>query len=341
MRSVRRLVVLLVVFALPIAAMSHSRSNRAAPLSTFGAGRPYDPRSPWNTPIGPRPVVDPRSPAMIAAIVDNGLPLSSDVDSYTIPVYGFDANTPLRSVRLAGYFSSYDRGDNSRVGYGFAPVLRRIPIPVGATPSAGSDGHLVIWNPQTGVEYSFWQFGRDRAGGYTATNGYRYHSSAGYSGRFADGKAGRGGGTPYLAGLVRAWEIAQGRIDHALAFAYKSPSPRFTYPASKSDGEGDEGIDVPEGTRLQLDPALTEEDFSRWELRPEARIIARALQRYGMYVIDNGGSSKLYLEDRRTANWDSAIDRHLTEQIPLKRFRVVRRSRARVAQGAGLGRPQP
>jgi hypothetical protein len=142
-------------------------------------------------------------------------------------------------------------------------------------------------------------------------------------GRFADGGAGRGAGTPYFAGLVRKWEVDQGHIDHALAFAYKSPAHEYRYPASKSDGGGVTGTDLPEGSRLQLDPSLTDADFSAWGLSAPAKTIARAMQTYGMYVIDNSGSSKIYLEDRKTAGWDSSIDRNLVSKIPWSKFRVV------------------
>jgi hypothetical protein len=262
----------------------------------------------------------------VNAIADNGLPLSSDVDQYTIPVYTFDAATPLRTVKMSGYFSSYDAGDSSRKGYGFAATITGIPVPAEAVQGVGSDGQIVIWNPSTGVEYSFWQFGQDASGAYSATNGYRYHTTAGYHGRVADGLAGRGAGTPYFAGLVRKWEIDQGRIDHALAFAYDSPSADFVYPASKSDGGnfgGADGVDLPEGTRLQLNPALTTNDFVAMGLAPEAIIIAKALQRYGMYTIDHSGSSKIYLEDRTTAHWPTNINRNLVRNIPWNQFRII------------------
>jgi hypothetical protein len=294
------------------------------PTATAAAVRPYDARSPWNMPIGSAPVVDAKSASLIAAVSDNNLPLTSDPDQYAVCVYSVSGQTPRRTVTLSGYFSSYDDGDNSRVGHGFAPTISNVPIPAGARPSAGSDGQIVLWDPTTGTEYSFWQFDTDAAGNYTATNGARYHTTSGNYGRFADGLSGRGAGTPYFAGLVRKWEIEQGRIDHAMAFAYNSPSGAFAYPASKSDGEGIVGADLPEGARLQLDPALTEADFDRWGLSPAAKVIATALQRYGMYVIDNSGSSKIYLEDRKTAGWDPSIDRHLTEKIPWTAFRVLK-----------------
>lgn len=288
-----------------------------------GSVLPYDVASPWNTPIPSVVAQDPKSATYINAIVDNDLPLTSDPDQYTIPVYYFDDQTPLRTVALGGYYSTYDAGDNSRVGYGQAPTISGIPIPDSATASAGTDEQIVIWNPTSGVQYTFLQFAKNARGNYTATNGNRYHTTAGYYGRFADGMTGRGAGMPYLAGLVRPWEIEQGHIDHALAFAYGSPSSAFVWPASKSDGVGFLGTDVPEGARLQLDPTLTDADFTALGLSAPAKVIAKALQQYGMYVVDNGGSSKIYLEDRITAGWDSSITRNLVSNIPLAKFRVV------------------
>lgn len=284
---------------------------------------PYDSRSAWNTRIHAGVATDPLSPRFMAAIADNAKPLTSDPDQYAIPVYLFDDQTPRRTVQLDGFFSSYDAGDDSRVGHGFAPMIGDVPIPDGAVPSDGSDGQIVFWDRASQTEYAFWQFHRDASGAYRATNGYRYRTGAGFFGRFADGLAGRGAGLPYLGGLVRRAEIDRGRIDHALAFAYDSPSPEKRYPAAKSDGVGVTGSDLPEGARLQLDPAKTEADFAAWGLAPEARTIARALQTYGMYVIDNSGSSKIYLEDRLTAGWHPGIDRDLVKAIPWSAFRVV------------------
>jgi hypothetical protein len=300
------------------------------PPPTRGPGvdqvRPYDARSPWNTPIPAGSPTDPKSSTWINAIADDGQPLSSDPDQYTIPVYRFDANTPRHTVHLDGYFSSYDNGDDSRKGYGESPAVSDVPIPPEAVQSDGSDGQIVIWDPSTGTEYSFWQFSKDAAGNYTATNGYRYHTAPGYMGRFADGLSGRGAGTPYFAGLVRKWEVDQGHIDHALAFAYHAPSPEFRYPASKSDGASFGGIagnDVPEGARLQLDPTLTDTQLAAYGCKGACLTIAHAIQKYGMYVIDNSGSSKIYLEDRMTAGWGPDITRNLISGLPWSRFRAV------------------
>lgn len=236
----------------------------------------------------------------------------------------FDDNTPRRNIKLSGYFSSYDTDDNKRKGYGFAPLIKNVPIPQAAIASKGTDGQITIWNPVTGVEYAFFQLKKDpKTGQYIATNGWRYHTRKGFYGRFADGKSGRGAGTPYFAGLVRAWEIEQGYIGHALAFAYQYASKEFVYLASKSDGRGQKGVDLPEGTRIQLKPSYTDVDFARWGLSRAGTIMAKALQEYGMYVIDNSGSSKVYVEDNITADWQGRIVRETLSNIPWEAFQVV------------------
>lgn len=308
--------------AVPIALPPDTPTPPSGPAAPLGVPELYSATSPWNTPVGASPVAS-NSAQLVGAIADNGQPLTSDPDQYAIPVYTYDAASPRATVEVSGYFSSYDAGDDSRVGYGDSPTITGVPVPAGAVQSEGSDGQIVFFDPVSKTEYSFWQWSRSAGGTYTATNGYRYHTSAAYGGRFADGLAGRGAGLPYLAGLVRPWEVAQGHIDHALAFAYASPAPSFVYPASKTDGDGVAGTDVPEGARLQLDPAVTDAQLTAWGLSPTAKIVARALQVYGMYVVDNSGSSKIYLEDRLTAHWDASVTRDLVAGIPWSAFRVV------------------
>lgn len=268
----------------------------------------------------------PDSTALIKRISEKGSVLTSDPTQYTIPVYMFDSSTPRVNVKLSGYFSSYDVNDDVRVGYGESPLITGVPMPANAAAGAGSDGQITLWDPVNEIEYAFWQLQRDSRGNYVATNGWRYRTGKGFFGRFSKGLSGRGAGTPYFAGLVRPWEIRQGRIEHALAFGYKGPSPDHVYPASKSDGGNFGGVvdvDVPEGTRIQLDPKYQESDFDAWGLSREGKIIARALQEYGMYVIDNSGRPKIYIEYEGTANWNGAITADTVSGIPWDAFRVV------------------
>lgn len=284
------------------------------------AQRPYAAASAWNTPIGASPTIDPKTATYQSTLTATGLSLTSDVDQYTIGVHCITPETPRTTVKFSGYYSSYLTG--TRIGHGYAPLVSNLPIPTGITPPTGSDAQVVIWDQTAGIEYGFWQFAW-KNGQATATNGYAIRTDDTSSGRFADGLAGRGAGLPYLGGLVRPDEIAAGRIDHALAFAYRYPSKDYVFPASKSDGKGTTGRDLPEGTRLQLDPTLTADQLTRLGVTPTGLVLATALQTYGMYVVDNSGSAKVYLQDRPTAGWDTSINRTILGTIPWSRFRII------------------
>lgn len=284
------------------------------------AERPYAASSAWNTPIGPSPTTNPNSTTYLDTLTATGATLTSDVDQYTIAVHCVTASTPRTTVTFTGYYSDYLTG--TRTGHGYAPTITDLPIPTGLTPPAGTDAQVVIWDQTNNIEYGFWQFAWQN-GHATATNGYAIRTDPTSPGRFADGLAGRGAGLPYLAGLVRPDELAAGHIDHALAFGYHFPSHDHVFPASKSDGKGTTGTDLPEGTRLQLDPTLTPADLTALGVNPQGQIIAKALQQYGMYVVDNSGSAKVYVEDRGTAGWDATVHRKMLGTIPWSAYRVV------------------
>jgi hypothetical protein len=201
----------------------------------------------------------------------------------------------------------------------------KLPIPARAAPAAGGDAQIVIVDRSTGDEWGAWRV--RRAGReWRAENGYHYNVRwSGVPPRAADGMpfGSRGAGVPYLAGLVRPCEIARGRIDHALAFAYDAPSGAHVYPATKSDGSGSGTGALPEGARLQLDPGLSARRIRGWGCRGACLVVARALQRYGMYVIDNSGRPKVLFEFEGTARWRGAIHARTVSPIPLTAFRLL------------------
>jgi hypothetical protein len=89
--------------------------------------------------------------------------------------------------------------------------------------------------------------------------------------------------------------MQDGHIDHALAIAI--PEPRynlFTTPAQRTDGFRFTPAAIPEGTRFRIDPNL---DLSTLTMPPVTRIIAEAVQKYGMVVRDRAGSVSFYAED--------------------------------------------
>jgi hypothetical protein len=278
--------------------------------------RPYSPASPWNTPIA--------SGARRASALGVSGPLTSDPTQYTYPVYRVRRNTPSRRLRVDGVYSNVtDGGRRLSVAQ---RVSLSVPIPGSVKAAAGSDAQIVLVNPATGDEWGAWQL-RPDGDGYRAENAYHYNTRwSAVPPRTSDGRpfGSRGAGVPYLAGLVRPCEIARGRIDHALAFAYDSPSPAHVYPATKSDGTGSGPGALPEGTRLQLDPSLSAARIRSWGCRRACFVVARALQRYGMFVIDASGRPKLMFEYAGTARWRGAVHASTVSPIPLAALRVVR-----------------
>lgn len=300
--------------------VSSSSNDVAATASASRCDRPYRSTSPWNRKIGGSPRIDARSAQRVAQIQG---PLTSDPTQYTYPVYHVNRKTPRVRVTLSGVYSSVRSERSHQIAK--APTLR-LPIPDNARPPAGSDAQIILVDRSTGDEWGVWQANR-RGDSWEATNGYHYNTRwSGVPPLSDDGRSfvSRGAGVPYLTGLVRPCELERGRIDHALAFAFDSPGPRHIRPASKSDGDASGGPDaIPEGARLQLDPSITTAELTKLGCRGACRTIARALQRYGMYVIDVSGRSKVILEHVSTARWRGTISDKTVSPIPLSRFRLL------------------
>lgn len=303
----------------PKATATPTPKPATGPVSSLNV-RPFVASSWWNTPAAG--TVDPNSKAMIATISGT---LSSDPTQYSYPVYVADSNTPRHDISCRKWNCTVVTADGTTT----SSVLRGVPIPDGARPSAGTDGQMIVIDRSTGAEYDLWQVQRDGSN-WSVSNGsvYNIHFD-GMPTRYGS----RGAGVPYLAGLIRPWEIAVGSIDHAIAFAYPAPAAgRCVAPASKTDGGSGDAMAIPEGARLQLDPILTDADFSRMGLDRTGRIIARALQRYGMIVVDRAGRPKIYAEDV-TANplaslgWSTTLTKltsNTVAGIPIQALRVMK-----------------
>jgi hypothetical protein len=296
----------------PAQPISATANNPAPP----GCGVFYASDSPWNTPIAARPTIDPSNAAYMASLASAGSYVGSDPTEYTIPLYTIDSSTPEHAVTLSGGYSNVTGPSTMTHASGLTVYA---PVPANAQPAAGSDAQVVVWNPATGDEWGFWMF-TNSGGQMTAVNGYHYNTL--WSGVPPSGFGSRGAGVPYLTGLVRPCEIAQGHIDHAIAFAYQYPAPGHVYPATKSDGDVASGM--PEGTHLQLDPSIPDSTIEdTWHCTGPCFITAKALQKYGMYLIDHAGHPKVYFEYDATANWGGTVTANTTRPIPISAFRVV------------------
>ena len=278
--------------------------------------RPYSNNSPWNLKIGPRPVYDPHSKFYVASI--HGW-FGADAHWFEFPLYEVSKKTPLKKVKISCVYSKVvDNGTRLIIK---KRISAEVPVPEGAKPAKGTDANIIFWNPKTGDEWGFWQAKIRYDGSWSARNGYYYNTN--WNAVPPKGFISRGAGLPYFAGLIRPWEIEQGKIEHAIGFSLNYPSPLYVYPATKSDGISKAIPSLPEGARLQLDPTLTKEDFQLWRLNKEGRIIARALQEYGMILVDGSGHPKISVEYEGTAHWGDLLNKNAVSNIPYSAFKLL------------------
>ncbi len=199
---------------------------------------------------------------------------------WSFPVYDASQTTPHVTVSLTASWAP-------------AHSMSGVPIPSGAAPDPAGDGHLVVMNSSSGCEYDFWQAQKHSDGSWSASWGNA--TLATDTGIYAGGLAARAAGFANGLGLIRPEELAAGTIPHALSFAYpytKSGGP--VAPATASDGSSNAAGATPEGARIQLDPNLNLDSLG---LNAWQKTIARALQTYGMFLADGGGTASLYAQN--------------------------------------------
>ncbi|MEJ2887998.1 hypothetical protein [Actinomycetospora aeridis] len=244
-----------------------------APVQT----RPFADDSPLNSPISDDPTIDPQSNAMISGMFDgDGVPIAN-IDEFGFGIYDAQASTPKYTVTC-------------RYNWGACPFDgHEVPLTEAMEAPRGSDAQLAVIDWETRTVYEMWQY-RWNDGEPSAAWGSVLSVDGSGLTQPPDGIGhSRGSGFSVLAGVVRRYEIQQGRIDHALEFSTnRCKMNEFREPAFQTDGKVDEPNAVPEGARLQLDPSVDVDSLP--DLTDAERIVARALQEYGAYAVDCGGS---------------------------------------------------
>ena len=122
-------------------------------------------------------------------------------------------------------------------------------------------------------------------------------------------------GLPILPGLVRWSDVKKGSIDHALRFTVSRTRRAYIYPA-RHYASSLTDPDLPAmGQRLRLKTSFDISGFSR-----QARIILRALKRYGMIVADNG--SDWFITGSPNRHWNND-QLHEIGEVLGRHFEVV------------------
>lgn len=269
-----------------------SSSTTTPPPAPAGSGSgtaalPFASTSPWRTALSASAPVDPNSANMIAYAARNRAGYANLVQ-FAVPIYVATTSTPRYSVAC------------TITSWGPCPFAgSQNPIPSGAVPSPGSDGAMVVIDEASRNIYEFWQA---RQSGNSWVSSWGAVNSLDGSGW---GGASTGSGASRLAGVIRVAEIQQAGIPHALALQTDNVCASiYRAPALKTDGNSTATNCIPEGARVRLNPSV---NLASLSLTPAERTVATALQTYGAYVMDRGGSSISVSFERDTTAPATAI----------------------------------
>ena len=249
----------------------------------------------------------------------------------TLPVHAQSA-TLMASIGLDAYlhpdFSSIDGGNYgipfNVVGAGARKKNVQFTWPEESDPNPyfiprrakfenGSDRHLLVVDRDNCRLYELYNV-RKTSTGWRAGSGAKWDMRSNAL-RPAGWTSADAAGLPILPGLVRYDEVAAGVIRHALRFTAPRTRTAYIYPARHHAGESNDPALPPMGLRLRLKASVDISGFG-----PQARVLLRALQVYGMILADNG--SPLYVTGAPHANWDDD-DMHDLHQLHGTDFEVV------------------
>jgi hypothetical protein len=258
----------------------------------------------WNQPVNKLPLR--KDSRTIVNAIGARLNLHADFGSglwdggpIGIPITVVDSSIPQSSVEF-GYDDESDPGPY--------PIPDNVPIEGG--PSADGDRHAVIVDSETCKLYELFHLYPSWTAGSGAIWDLTSNALRPKGWTSADAA-----GLPILPGLARYDEVAAGSIDHALRFTVRRSRRAWVYPARHFASPYTSKSLPPMGLRLRLRATFPVADYP-----PQARVVLRALKRYGMIVADNGSS--WYVSGAPDPGWDND-DLHTLHNVKGSDFRVV------------------
>lgn len=274
----------------------------------------------WYKDISGAPL-DSESDAVVAWLGDNGgFGLGRMQIDFSIEVLEADANPPREFTPTSDWYD---------------PDCDLDPVPVpdnGALEGEGgyrcaSDGdcHLIVVDRANQRLYEMWRTNLENGtfyGGCLAVwDMSRVYGSAG---RGRDCTSADAAGFPIAPLLFSADEVAAGAISHAIRFILPNTRIRrrvYVAPATHSTEATSGPVYAPPyGARFRL-----RADFPLESLPGDgARVVARALQRYGMFLADAGNVALTAQSDRAAATkWNELLGSRDLELIQITDFEMI------------------
>jgi serine/threonine-protein kinase len=240
---------------------------------------------------------------------------------FSIEVLRADASAPVRAFTPTADHYSPDCD------------LDPVPVPAGGALEGESgyacdhdgDCHLIVLHTPTQRLFEMWRahiVGSSFQGGCLAV--WSTQSVYSGSGRGEGCTSADAGGLPIAPLLFSADEVAAGSIDHAIRFILPNARIRnrvYVHPATHSTGATSGASSAPPyGARFRLRAS-----YPLASLPNEgARIVARALQRYGMILTDAGNIALTAQSDRFTqAKWAGRLGPRDLDVLHVSDFEMV------------------
>jgi hypothetical protein len=267
-------------------------------------------QSAWNQDISKAPVAR-NSAAVISYINRHGgdhlHPDFGSPRSYGFPYSVVGRNQRRLPVHYTAYGSESDKGP--------FPIPARAPVEGGQR--SDGDRHVLTVDRSSCTLYELYR------GFFVAAGRDHWNADSGVSWNLRRTKlrpdsytSADAAGLPIFPGLVRYDEARRGRIDHAFRITFDSTRNAWIHPASHCAGDTRDPDAPAMGLRLRLKAGYGLGGFSG-----PAKVIARALKRYGVFTADNG--SNWFISGTSDHRWP---DENLNQlkRIPGSAFEVVR-----------------
>jgi hypothetical protein len=228
---------------------------------------------------------------MIKAI-GRGAPVHADFGSgkwdggpIGIPFDVVSSATPTSKVR----FEYADESDKVRY-----PIPKGVHIEGG--PHSTGDRHALLLNKSSCRLYELYDL-RHTKRGWKAGSGATWSLGSDKL-RPAGWTSADAAGLPIFPGLARWDEVSTGVIDHALRFTAPVTRRAYVYPARHFASSSTGASLPPMGLRVRLKASV---DLAKFP--PQARVVLKALQVYGMILADNG--SPWYVSGAPNPHWSN------------------------------------
>ncbi len=289
-----------------------------APAATPGVGPYFTTPMFFNQDVSALPK-SASSDAMIAALVaeggwGNGNRMQVD---FAIDVLTASSTTPMQTFTPTGDFYTPDCDHVA------------MPVPAGGDVEGNpgyacnddGDCHLIVYDGATSKLYEMWRANITTTfqGGCLAV----WNTSQTYTDTLRGDQctSADAAGFPIAPLLFTADEIAAGHIDHAIRFILPNDRPREGYVRPATHGTSTTGgtSAPPYGVHLRL-----RANYPVGNLSAGAQVVARAMQKYGMYQADGGNIALTAQSDRHTtAKWADVLDPHDLSALTVNDFEVI------------------